>query len=115
MNKQDIIQKVNELIAAPSCCAEVKSAAQDYLKAAGTAEGKSAADKLSEALNKNVNTIDELIAFTESDMGKKIFGAEQAGAMAKKAHEFKNSGGKYCFCPACQAGSVIYENKELLA
>ena len=33
MTKQEIIAKVNELIAAPSVCAKVKSAAEGYLKA----------------------------------------------------------------------------------
>ena len=48
-------------------------------------------------------------------MGKKIFGAETAAGMAKTGHDLKAKGEKYCFCPACQAGSAIYENREALA
>ncbi|MBQ7221143.1 MAG: hypothetical protein IJS28_09200 [Synergistaceae bacterium] len=33
MNKQEIITKVNELIAAPMCNPELKAAAEAYLKA----------------------------------------------------------------------------------
>ncbi|MBQ7221144.1 MAG: hypothetical protein IJS28_09205 [Synergistaceae bacterium] len=61
-----------------------------------------------------MSTIDETIGFAESEMGKKVFGEEAAAGMAKKGREFKAAGGKYCFCPACQAGSVIWENRESL-
>ena len=111
MTKQEIIAKVNELIAAPTVCAPLKAAAEAYIKA----QDKASADALVKALNENVNSIDETIAFAESDMGKKIFGAETAAGMAKKGHEVKAAGGKYCFCPACQAGGAIYENREALA
>ena len=47
-------------------------------------------------------------------MGKNIFGAEQAANMVKLGKELKAKGEKYCFCPACQAGSKIFENKEIL-
>ncbi len=110
MNKQEILAKVNELIAAPSVCAPLKSAAQAYIKA----QDKPTADALVKALAENVNSIDETIALCESDMGKQIFGADIASAMAKKGHELKAAGEKFCFCPACQAGSVIYEHREAL-
>lgn len=110
MNKQEILAKVNELIAAPSCNPALKSAAQAYIKA----QDKASADALVKALAENVNSIDETIALCESNMGRQIFGAETASAMAKKGHELKAAGEKFCFCPACQAGSVIYENKESL-
>ena len=34
--------------------------------------------------------------------------------MVKLGKELKAKGEKYCFCPACQAGSKIFENKEIL-
>lgn len=110
MNKQEVIAKVNELIAAPTVCAPVKAAAEEYVKA----QDKASADALVKALEENVNTIDEVIAFAGSEMGKKIFGEERAASMVKQGNEVKAAGGKYCFCPACQAGSVIYENRESL-
>ena len=66
------------------------------------------------ALEADVCTIDELIGLCESEQGKKFFGAEKAASMAEAARKSKAEGGKYCLCPACQAGSVIYENRELL-
>ena len=59
--------------------------------------------------------MDELIGLCESDMGKKLFGAEKAAGMAEAAKKSKAEGGKYCICPACQAGGSIWENKEALA
>ena len=110
MNKQEILAKVNELIAAPTVCAPLKSAAEAYVKTQNQAN----ADALVKALADNVNSLDETIAFAESDMGRDIFGAETAAGMAKHGHELQAKGEKYCFCPACQAGSVIYENREAL-
>ena len=110
MNKQEVIAKVNELIAAPMCNPALKAKAEAYLKA----QDKASADALVKALEETVSSIDETIAFAESDMGKKVFGAEAAAGMAKKGHEFKAKGEKYCFCPACQAGSVIWENRASL-
>lgn len=111
MNKQEIIAKVNELIAAPSVCKSVKSAAEAYVNA----QNKTNADALVKALEAEVCSIDELIGLCESDTGKNLFGAEKAAGMAKAAHDAKAKGEKYCLCPACQAGGIIYENREALA
>ena len=111
MTKQEIIAKVNELISAYSCNADLKAAAENYLKA----QNKDSAEKLIKALETYVNSIDETMALAESDMGKKLFGEEAANSLAENCHKAKDAGEKFCICPACQAGSVIYANKELLA
>ena len=110
MTKQEILAKVNELIAAPMCNPELKSAAEEYLKS----QDKSSASKLVKSLEEYVNSIDETIAFADSEMGAKVFGAEQAKGLAEAARKSKAEGNKYCICQACQAGSVIYEHKEAL-
>ena len=110
MNHNEVIEKVKELIAAPMCNPDLKAKAEAYLKE----QNKANIDALLKALEENVSSIDETIGFAESDMGKKVFGEETAANMAKHGHEVKAAGGKYCFCPACQAGSAIYENKESL-
>ena len=110
MTKQEILAKVNELVAAPSCNPALKAAAEEYLKA----QDKASAEKLVKALDEYVNSIDETIALAESEMGAKIFGAEQAKGLAEAAKKSKAEGNKFCICPACQAGSVIYANKEAL-
>ena len=110
MTKQEILAKVNELVAAPSCNPALKAAAEEYLKA----QDKASAEKLVKALDEYVNSIDETIALAESEMGAKIFGAEQAKGLAEAAKKSKAEGNKFCICPACQVGAVIYANKEAL-
>ena len=110
MTKNEILEKVKELIAAPSCNAELKKAAEAYL----AAQNKANADALIKCLEANVNSIDETIELAKSDFGTNIFGAEQAANMVKLGNDLKAKGEKYCFCPACQAGSKIYENKDVL-
>ena len=110
MTKQELIAKVNELIAAPSCCAAIKKAAQDYLKA----QDKASADALVKALEADVCSVDELIGLCESEQGRQFFGAEKAAGMAEAAKKSKAEGGKYCLCPACQAGGSIWENRAAL-
>ena len=46
MAKSELLAKVNELIAAPTCCAELKTVAQEYLAAVGTANEKAVGKKL---------------------------------------------------------------------
>ncbi|MBQ7155844.1 MAG: hypothetical protein IJR85_09860 [Synergistaceae bacterium] len=77
------------------CNAELRAAAEAYLKA----QDKASADVLVKALEATVSTIDETIGFAESDMGKQVFGADAAAEMAKKGHEFKAAGGKILFLP----------------
>ena len=52
-------------------------------------------------LDKYVSSLDETLAFAESDTGKKVFGEERAAEMVKLGRELKAKGEKYCFCPAC--------------
>ena len=86
-----IVEKVKEVLAAPSCCPELKDAAQKYLAALDTADEK-AAGKI-------------LIAELEEDV---------AANMAETARKVKATGAKICFCPACTAGKAILDHKETL-
>ncbi|MBQ6970845.1 MAG: heat-shock protein Hsp90 [Synergistaceae bacterium] len=108
MAKQEILDKVRELIAAPTCNPELRMTAEVYVNA----QDKESAADLVKALDENVNSIDETIALAESEMGAKIFGAEKAKGLAEAAKKAKAGGEKYCICPACQAGAQIYAHKE---
>lgn len=110
MTKQEIIAKVNELIAAPMCNPSLKSAAEEYLRS----QDESSASKLVKELETYVNSIDETIMFAESEAGANIFGAEKAKGLAEAAKKAKAEGNKYCICPACQAGGTIWENRTAL-
>ena len=105
-----LMSLLRRLIAAPSVCADVKKAAEAYVKS----QDKKSAEALVKVLEAEVRTVDELIGLCESETGAKFFGAEQAAKMAEQAKKSKADGNKYCICPACQAGGVIYENKEAL-
>ena len=94
MNKNELIQTIEAMIATPSCCQELKVAGRKWLAAVGTAEEKSAGAMLLAEIKEDICTLDQTIPFFESDAAAKIFGAEQAKTMAAHARELKNSGAK---------------------
>ena len=51
--------------------------------------------------------MEHALAFFESEMGTKIFGAEKAKALAAHARDVIAKGGKWCDCPACAACAKI--------
>ena len=115
MEKRDlVIENVKAVIAAPSCCPELKEAAQHYLKVLNTAQEKKAGQKLVAELEEDVQAIETVLAFFSSPAGAKAFGAETAAALTKQAEKVIADGGKYCFCPACTAGKKILDVKETL-
>lgn len=60
MSKEEVIKKVHELIAAPSCCAEAKEAGNNFIKALGTPNEKDAAKALINELSDDVTSVDGL-------------------------------------------------------
>lgn len=110
MTKEDIIQQVKNLIAAPSCYAGLKEKAEAYL----SAQNPATASALVEELKADVQSIDTVLPFFGSDDAKKIFGAEVAEQLFQKAKEVKANGGDTCFCDACTAGKAILDHQELL-
>ncbi|MCR5369460.1 MAG: hypothetical protein K6E83_01985 [Clostridium sp.] len=107
MTKEERIAKVQEMISAPSCCAELKEAADAYLAAVGTEKEADAEKALAAELKEDVTPIDGLIAFAGSPTGEQIFGKEQAQAMLKAAQDAKAGGEDTCICAACQAGKAL--------
>lgn len=106
------IALVKEIMAAPSCCADLKEAAGAWLAAVGTAGQKAAAEKLLAELKEDVSDIDHVIGFFGSEAGKGYFGVEKAAALLKAAQDAKAAGGKYCICEACQKGAQVLENPD---
>lgn len=101
-----------DLLAAPSACKEIKEAAQNYLDAVGK-EGEAEAAKAYVAeLEADIMPIDGLIAFAESDMGAKVFGADGVKNVLIHAKERKEAGEKYCDCPACAACETLLNKKD---
>ena len=108
--KEYIIEKAKELMAAPSCCQEAKDAAAAWIAAVGTEKEAEAAKILIAELEEDVTPIDGLIAFAGSEAGANVFG-EAAKGIEAHAIEIKAKGAKYCDCPACAAGAAILEKK----
>jgi len=112
MKDQRLLEKVRELVAAPSCCPEAKAAGHALLDAAGTDKEADAVRALIAELEEDVCSVDDALAFFESENGVKFFGAERAGALAAAARKVKAEGGKYCPCPACTAGGALLDQRE---
>lgn len=112
--KEYVIEKVNELMTAPTCCAEAKEAAQNWLNAVGTEKETEQAKKLIAELEMDIMPIEQLIAFSESEAGIQLFGVEKAKSISEHAHEIQSAGAKYCDCPACACVAAILEKKDVL-
>lgn len=117
--KQETLDFVKEktaaLIAAPSCSAEAKTAAEKWLAAVGTAEEAEVTKAYIAELEADIMPIDGLIAFADSEAGVSVFGAELAKNILAHAKEIKAAGAEYCDCPACAACKAILDKKaELL-
>ena len=112
--RDDLKAKVEEMIAAPSCCQELKDAARAWLDTYDDGNtNQAAAKELIKVLEESVSDIDSCIGFLSSDFGKKIYGDAQPAALAA-AEEYKAKGGKVCTCGACQAGAEILAKKDYL-
>lgn len=109
----DIIEKVNALLSAGSCCTELKEKAGAYL-AAAEGDRKAAAESLIAECEADVCSIDDAYNFFISDRAAAFMGKEQAGMLAAQAVKLKAEGVKTCFCEACTAAQAILDNKELL-
>lgn len=106
-----VAEKSKELMAAPSCSAEAKAAAQAWLDAVGTEKEAEETKRYIAELEEDIVTIEALEQLAESELGAKIFG-ENAPNVAVHAREVKAAGGKYCDCPACTAVEAILSKKE---
>ncbi|WP_024295451.1 hypothetical protein [Lacrimispora indolis] len=108
------VEKTHELINAPSCSSEAKSAAQTWLDAIGTEKETEETQKYIDELEADIMPIDGLIGFAESDAGIHVFGADTAKHITAHAKEIKSAGAKYCDCPACAAVEAIIDKKDML-
>jgi len=109
-----VVEKTHELINAPSCSIEAKTAAQNWLEAIGTEEEETVTKKFMDELKADVVPIDMLIGFAESDNGIRIFGEDAAKNIAGHAKKIKSAGAVYCDCPACTAATAILEKKDVI-
>lgn len=89
-----IVEKVKEVLAAPSCCPELKDAAQKYLAALDTADEKAAGKILIAELEEDVQSIDDTLAFFCSDAAKRFLARRQRRTWRKPREKLKRQGPK---------------------
>ncbi len=112
--RTDLKAKVEAMIAQPSCCEELKAAAQAWLDTYSDGNKNQAASKaLIAALEESITGIDDCIAFLGSDMAKSIYGEGQPAALAA-AEAAKAAGETVCTCGACQLAKQILAQKDFL-
>lgn len=114
MDKQAVIEKVKEIAAAPSCYEGLKKLCENWLTAVATDKERKLSKELIAALQEDVQSIDATLAFMNSAEAKDLLGAEEAARLAKLAEDAKAAGSKICFCPACQAGQAVLDNRSVL-
>lgn len=107
-----VTEKTHDLINSPSCCSEIKIAAQAWTDAVGTEQETAEMKKYIAELKADIMPINMLIAFAESDEGIQLFGANTAENIAAHAKKIQTGGAKYCDCPACTAASAILSREN---
>lgn len=115
MTKEEVKALVKSIIDAPSCCAELKEAAQTWLAQADTPQAAEAMRVLLAEAEADIIPIDGLIAFTASAKGKARLGEELAAKFHQHGLKIKAQGALYCDCPACAGAlELVAHKKELL-
>lgn len=109
---EKVVKETEALIAAGSVCKEAKEAATRWLKAVGTSEEKEETVRYVKELEEDLESIEDLLAFTSSPLCEQLFGKERAELFRKHAEELKNSGATHCDCPACTACANILALKD---
>ncbi len=111
--RESLVDKTRALLESNACPA-LREAAQNWLDTVN--DGKlngPATEAYVKALEENVNTIDDTLAFFESEKAAAI-PAETREKLLADAKAHKAAGGKWCTCPACALGAEILEKKDYL-
>lgn len=106
-------EMVKEILQAGSACQELKTAAQNYLDAVGTADEQDKAETLVAECEADVMKCADVIVFMKTDAEKKHLGAEVAAGILAHEEELLSKGIEYCDCPGCTAGKRVMDNKAL--
>ena len=112
--RDDLKAKVEQLIALPGCCTELKAAAKNWLDTFGnTAANQEAAAAFIKELEEDILPVDDCIEFLGSAHAKELFGGKTDDMLAHMK-EIKSAGAVHCDCPACSLASEILEKKDYL-
>ena len=114
LDRSGVIEQVRRMSDAPSVYEGLKKKAETFLGAVDTPQEKSAFRTLIDEIKSDVLTIDQLIGFTNSPDGVKVFGEKKAQELTTAAKKAKEQGEDTCICPACQAGKAILANQAVI-
>ena len=112
--RDDLKAKVEALIAAPSCCAELKAAAQAWLDTYDDGNANQAATAaFIKELEEDITPLDSFLDFLKAEAAKVFFGEAHGGILAG-ALAAKAAGETVCTCEACRLASEILAKKDFL-
>ncbi|MDY5968921.1 MAG: pyruvate:ferredoxin (flavodoxin) oxidoreductase, partial [Bacteroidales bacterium] len=107
--------KTEQLIALEYTYEGLKAAAQKWLDTYDDgAANQEASREYAAMLEVSISTIENMITFLESPMGKEYFGDQQP-AMLADAKQAQANGRKECTCDACELAKQILEKKDFLS
>lgn len=109
-----VVKETRQLLKASSACPEAVAAAKRFLKAVGTENEKAEASKYLQELEEDLEPIDSLLAFAKSLSAEQCFGLEGSKKFLDHVNAIKESGVRYCDCPACAAAEAILKEKDAI-
>ena len=114
--RDNLAEKTRRLIAVPYARPELKAAAQEWLDTMddGKANGP-ATEKYVAALEEGLLTVEEGLAFLQSDDSEAVFGAEKRAELLANMKNLKAEGKEFCNCEACTLAKEILDQKQYLA
>lgn len=114
MTKTEVKAIIEALASAKSTNNELRQISQNWLAAFDTGNLHDVTVQLLAGAEECLLPIDGLIAFTASEAGVKLFGAELAKQLHDHGVDIKAKGADYCDCPACLECLKLIEHKDAI-
>jgi len=111
-NKEKVVSLINELLAVPHACGELKDIAKQYVDSIDTENETKIREELIKEIKEDVVPAEAAYGFLSSPKAIEFFGEERAKEMALHMKEIIANGGKYCDCAACAAALKVLEVLE---
>jgi hypothetical protein len=106
-NNEEIKELTEQLLQTKTLCKSGRQAALAWLQAVDTPNQAAADCAYRQELQEDILSVDELIAFAQSDRAEKYLGKEKADQLAKHGIQLKEKHAAHCDCAACQLAEKI--------
>ena len=114
--RKRLVEKTKALIAAPHCADALRQAAQKWLD---TLDDRVANDQATAeyvaALEANLLSVEDGLAFLNSAESVAVFGQETHGKLLENMKALKAAGAAHCNCEACTLAAQILDEKDCLS